>query len=70
MPDWQQIVTILIALLAAGWLLRRAIVSLRTGKTGCGSCSGCPESAEPETLPVRKQLYSLDSPSGLDRRTR
>ena len=59
--DFQQALAFGIAVVAAGYLLRRSLLSLRSGSGGCGSCSGCPEnmSLSTEKLPVRKQLYSI-----------
>lgn len=65
--DPQQLITIAIAALAAAYLLRRSIVSLRADKPGCGSCEQCPTVPEQPGLPVRRQLYSLASkPDGTD----
>ena len=59
--DTQQLIAIAIALVAGAWLLRRSVISLRSGKPGCGTCDGCPEE-ESTTMPVRKRLYSLGDP--------
>lgn len=37
--DWQQIVTLVIVIAAAVWLVRTQLLAPRGG--GCGSCGGC-----------------------------
>ncbi len=60
--DAQQILTLLLALVASGYLLRRGWLSLRGKGNGCGSCSECPADLTEENMPVRKALYTLGKP--------
>jgi hypothetical protein len=56
----QELIAILIALVAVAWLVRRGLEVLRGDQRGgCGTCVDCPGETARESLPVRKQLYSL-----------
>lgn len=59
--DLQQLITVLIGLAASVYLIRRSLQVFRGKGGGCGSCSECPSQPETDQLPVRKQLYTLDS---------
>ncbi len=60
--DTQQTLTILLAVAASGYLLRRGWLSLRGKGNGCGACSECPVEPSEENMPVRKELYTLGKP--------
>ena len=59
--DLQQLITVLIGLAASAYLIRRSLQVFRGKGGSCGSCPGCPSQPETDQLPVRKQLYTLDS---------
>ncbi len=56
--DFQQWLTVLAAMLATGYLIRRGWTALRGRGSGCGGCQGCsPDDASRQ--PLRRPLVPL-----------
>jgi hypothetical protein len=59
--DWQQLLVYLIVATAAAYLLVRHLAHRARQSTGCGGCSSCPASREPQSAPEPPQnLVQID----------
>jgi FeoB-associated Cys-rich membrane protein len=55
----QEWVAIAAVAVAALYLIRRGIASIRGKRGSCGDCGSCASGPENDRMPVRKELYSL-----------
>jgi hypothetical protein len=65
--DWQTITTFLILATAAGVIVRRLWLFLRSGRAAqCGGCSGCGQSEKSSKSPSLVQLGTMSNKSEPD----